>query len=417
MPRLLPPLTDRQVKTFKPPEGIAQADLFDGACAGLSIRVTQGGKRTWNFNFTHGAQRGRVKLGTYPALSLQDAREQALNARRHVELGRDPRQIEDQQPSDMKRLVEDRLRIAVQERVDPRTGKKTPLKSAAEIERRYNKEILPEVGDVAVKDFRIAHLNKVIDPIMAQGSTRVAGAVFHDLQALLNFAVGQGIIEYNPVAKATFRGSKGAERQRFLSLSEIRTLWNGISNALDQSEHVPQIIKLCLITGQRVGEVAGMRKQELDLANNIWTIPAGKTKNGDEHAVPLPAMAVEIILDAMDGAKDYLFTNNEGEAFDRNAVTRAVGRMNAPTDEHPLGELGIPKWTPHDLRRTVSTHMSLEENGLKIPELHIGHVLNHRSQTRKTITQRVYNRNTYLAEKRDALEKWAAFLKKVIAQP
>jgi integrase len=161
-----------------------------------------------------------------------------------------------------------------------------------------------------------------------------------------------------------------------------------------------------------------MAKSELDLANRTWTIPKNRTKNGDEHVVPLSDLAMQIIQPAVASATgDHLFMNHKGKPFDRNAVTRAVGRLCTPSNKKPKGKLEIDDWTPHDLRRTVSTHMSLDENNLNIPELHISHVLNHRSHTRSSVTQRVYNRNRYLNEKREALEKWANFLANLVGVP
>jgi integrase len=408
---------DKTVAAFKTNK--PQAEHFDGLVPGLALRLTKAGRKSWCFHYTSPATQktARITLGTYPALSLKVARDLAITNKGKVEKGIDPRDDATSPDKTVAELIEDRLRLKVRPDIDPKTNKviRQGLKSAREIERRYKKNIVPLVGKVLVKDFRITHLHKAVDPLIAAHKPRMAAMVFHDLQALFNFAVSRGELEYNPLAKADMAGSTGNERERYLTLAEIKKLWNSLPQALSQSDYVPAILKLCLILGQRVGEVSGMAKSELDLKQRIWTIPGNRTKNGDDHVVPLHDLAIGIITPAIKKAKgDYLFPNDKGQRFDRNAVTRAVGRANEPTEDFPLGRFGIPHWTPHDLRRTVSTHMSLDDNGLQIPELHIGHVLNHRTQTRRTITQRVYNKNLYLKEKREALKKWADFLKKVI---
>jgi integrase len=170
--------------------------------------------------------------------------------------------------------------------------------------------------------------------------------------------------------------------------------------------------------GQRVGEVCGMLKSEINPVERTWLIPGDRTKNEEAHLVPISPLAWEIIEGAWAETKgDVLFPNQQGEAFDRKAVSRTIGRIVKPTDKHPLGRLGVEKWTPHDLRRTVTTHMRAKSNALKISHFDVGLVLNHVSVTKKTVTQRHYDVNEYLEEKRDVLEKWANFLKQLVSEP
>jgi len=61
-----------------------------------------------------------------------------------------------------------------------------------------------------------------------------------------------------------------------------------------------RVIKFCLVTGQRIGEVTGLRRSELDLARKVWSIPGSRTKNGHPHSVPLSPMALEIIGESFD---------------------------------------------------------------------------------------------------------------------
>ena len=75
---------------------------------------------------------------------------------------------------------------------------------------------------------------------------------------------------------------------------EIRTMWSALPDA-DMRESTRRIIRLCLVTAQRVGEVAGMTREEIDFDQKLWTIPAARSKNGREHVVPLSDMAIDII--------------------------------------------------------------------------------------------------------------------------
>jgi integrase len=201
--------------------------------------------------------------------------------------------------------------------------------------------------------------------------------------------------------------AKGEARDRVLTPAEIHALWNGLPKALARSKACQRIIKLCLVTAQRVGEVAGMEPRELNLRQATWTIPSWRTKNGSEHIVPLSALAVELIREALAGAgKDtkFVFPNPEGDGFlAASAVARTITRAHEDTNDRPLGRFGIAHWTAHDLRRSAVSIMA--EMG--VAPIVLGHVINHRSVTRAGVTLAVYSHYTYDKEKRAALELWA----------
>ena len=79
---------------------------------------------------------------------------------------------------------------------------------------------------------------------------------------------------------------------------ELKKLWRGLPEALPRSVACQQIIKLCLLTAQRVGEVAGMTRDELDLKARTWTIPSSRSKNKHAHTVPLSDAAIAVIEEA-----------------------------------------------------------------------------------------------------------------------
>ena len=93
--------------------------------------------------------------------------------------------------------------------------------------------------------------------------------------------------------------------------NEVRKLWRNLEAALPRSKAVQKIIKLCLVTGQRVGEVSGMHADELDTERRLWTIPGARTKNKHKHVVPLSDLAVSIIGSIDDVT--FLFPNDESD--------------------------------------------------------------------------------------------------------
>lgn len=397
-------------------KGEAQTECWDAHTAGLSIRVTKAGKKTWTFTYTspRDGKRARISMGTFPATELKRARELVIENRTLVEAGTDPRDIVTDRPKTIAELIEERLEMEVKNQIPP-------VRTANEIERRHRKYVIPLVGDVAVAEFRVdPHYNKVIDPLVRRRKLRQAGQVHTDLMTLMKFAMRRGVIEYSRLAATVTPDPKNV-RKRFLSVPEIRIVWLGLPSVLALSKKCQRILKLCLVLGQRLGEVSGMARAELDLQRRLWTIPKERVKNGDkygDHVVPLSDLAMEIIRDAMrDTNGDWIFPNEEGNGpLEAHVIATTVRRATTARPGLPLGKFGVAKWTPHDLRRTVGTQMLNKENGLEIAKVDKYLVLNHRSATKGNVSDDVYDQNEYLEEKRAALDKWGAFLAKLVGE-
>ena len=157
------------------------------------------------------------------------------------------------------------------------------------------------------------------------------------------------------------------------------------------------IVKLCLLTAQRVGEVAGMASSELDIKAGVWTIPAARSKNKNAHSVPLSGAALAVI-------KEHLV---DEKLFPDAGSTDVIGKAV----ERALPEFGVAHWTLHDLRRTAVTGMA----ELGVSPIVLAHVINHRSVTKAGVTLAVYSQYTYDREKREALELWADRLAGIVA--
>lgn len=123
-------------------------------------------------------------------------------------------------------------------------------------------------------------------------------------------------------------------------------------------------------------------------------------------------LALQMIREAMRTSNgDFLFPDRSGEGPTvHTVVDYALSKAQKPREGMPLGKFGVPRWTPHDLRRSVATHMSR----LKVSQIVIGSVLNHRTVTKASLTQQVYDQYDFAEEKRDALTRWAAHIESVV---
>jgi integrase len=404
-------LTDRFCAGAKA-KGAVQVDYFDEGTPGLALRVTDKGRKAWCFVFTSPKddKRARLTLGRYPQTTLARARTLALEAKGHLDQGNDPRDVlaaEDASAMTVAALVPLYL-----EKPHRKTGR--PRKSVKEIERRLNVNVVPIIGAVKLAELHRRDVNRVVSPIMKRKRHVEATRVFEDFRAMVRWAIGQGYLDRNPM-EGIEPPSVAGVRDRVLSDDEIRTLWNGLPKSLARSKQCQRIVMLCLASAQRVGEVAGMQPSELDLQTAIWTIPGSRTKNGQKHVVPLSALAVEIIRDALaaagNGAK-FVFPNPDSDgSLPAAAVAHTIGRAHIPDVDRPGGRFGIAHWTAHDLRRTAVTKMS----ELGVAPIVQAHVVNHISVTKATVLSKHYDCYDYGREKRQALELWAARLTAIIA--
>jgi integrase len=390
-------LTDRFCAGAKTLAG-KRTDYFDATAQGLALRVTEQGHRSWCFHFRspHDGKRARATIGTYPATSLAVARGKALEARGHVDAGQDPRLVLAGQATagmTVAGLVDSYL-------ADP---EKAALRSRAEIDRRLRRNVVPVIGAVKLSELRRRDVRNVTDAMLRRGVKVEATRTFEDVRAMVRWAVQNEYLDANPLDGMS-KPAEATSSNRVLADDEIRTLWNGLPKALVRSVQCQRIVKLCLVTGQRVGEVAGMMRAELDLQAREWRLPGSRTKNGHPHIVPLSGLAVEIIKEAMADAGEGgpIFPCGEG-SLSPVAVARTILRANEADEERPLGRFGIASWSAHDLRRTALTGMAR----LSVPPIVLGHVANHRTTTRAGVTLAVYSQYTYDKEKREALDGWA----------
>lgn len=404
-------LTDRFCQSAKPIEG-KQTDYFDTVTKGLCLRVSPAGTRSWNLVYSKpgDGKRARMKIGRYPEISLGKAREKARDTRATIGEGTDP-------------VAEKRAVVASQtvaDMVDNYVARHASTKrSGDEIARRLRKNVSEVIGDVKLSELHRRDLTRCIDAVKDRGAHVEANRIFEDMRAMIRWARGRGDLDENLV-EGMRRPTETVERDRYLTADEIKTMWATLADA-DMRESTRRIIRLCLVTGQRVGEVAGMDAVELDLDRALWTIPAARSKNKQEHAVPLSAMALAIIRDQIAAVADlctrkgravpsFIFPGPGGRAAVTGAAIAKAVKREEVTKRNVTTIMGVEPWTPHDLRRTAATHM--EEIG--VSPFIIGHVLNHVSATKASITSRVYARYDYAKEKREALDLWAGRIEGII---
>lgn len=391
--------TDRQIQRMKPKE--KRYEVMDAGRRGFGIRVTPAGVKTWFYlyktNETAGKKRRRLNLGHYPEMTLSQARAAYEAVKQKKERGIDPAQ-----EADNNRIMEDQadtIKSLADRYLKSIEGKR---KSYYQIKRAIDKDILPLWRNKKAKDISKRAVNELLDTIYERGSPIQANRTLALVRRLFNWAISRDIVIYNP-CQGIEAPSKEKQRDRVLSSSEIKVLWDKLQYC-NIAKQIELVMKLQLVTLQRKGECVEAERTEIDLESKVWTIPAHKSKNGLAHRVPLSNIAVDVIHEAL-SLKDkskWLFPSPAFVVQDR--------AMGAASVNHALRDnlelLGIKNITPHDLRRTGASFMT----SMGIPRFTVSKILNH---TDKDVTA-VYDRHSYDAEKKQALDLWATKLKEII---
>jgi len=389
--------------------------------SGFTIRVLPSGVKTWLYIFTYDGKRHEMNLGTYPAVSLEVARQKYNEARKTLLNGKNPATAERERIEDRRKAPT--VKDLCGEYVDRHA--KRFKRSWQKDERILNHDVVPAWGKRKAADISKTDVVRLLEKIVVdRNAPGMANNTFQVVRKMFNFAVERDLLKYSPCIGVKMPAPKNT-RDRVLSGAEIKTFWY----KLDRAAMFPEsknALKLILVTAQRPGEVIGMHTDEIN--GEWWTIPAERAKNGKAHRVYLTQAAREIIQQAIDYTKlireipakqeysGFIFPSplrGKDKAIAPLALSIAVSRnLASPVmDKHgkvfrTINKLGIDHFTPHDLRRTAATFMA--ESGE--PDAVIDAILNHVKQG----VIKVYNQYRYDKEKQSALESWARRLESII---
>jgi integrase len=363
--------------------------VWDEDVTGFALKVTPRGKKSFLVQYrTLDHVERKLKIGDCSTMKPDKARDIARDILMEVRKGGDPAKARKAKRASrgegtLKELFDD---YKAHKKAEGR-------RSSAEIERIFKHDILPEFGKRKPEEISTHEVSILLNKVAAR-SPSVAWAVRRQLSAFYSWAIPSlphGTI--NPVTHAS-RPPKVRSRDRVLTNEELKSLWKAVDNERDPWRTA---LKLLILTGQRREEVLSADWQEFDLRRKVWTIPAVRAKNGKAHVVPLSGPVVKL-LEQLPNRTGRLFPKGTG------IVSRAAKRIR-----DAMGD--VPHWTWHDLRRTVATGLQQLNVRLEVTEA----ILNHVSGSRAGIVG-VYQRHDWADEKREALNKWAQAVVRIVSE-
>ena len=396
-------LTDRAVRLAKPTD--KEQALADGA--GLWLRVQpahKGGAKSWYYRYSYNGKPKRLALGAYPAVSLAEAREACAARRRVLARGIDPATVRAGEGGTLRELVDDWMAaVVVRSRKD----------GGAKLRRQLDADVLAGFGQMAVSSISVQNVAAWVGAVAARGAAQAAGRLLTDIKRMLDWAARTGRIEYNPAAllkPRDFGAALGASRDRNLQFAEIAELARQMP-AADLSERNQALLWMLLATGVRTQELRLARVSEFDIDAREWRIPAEHVKTGIAHVVHLSQFALHQLDVLMRSAVGGLLVPGRGgrapvsDHYIRTMVGRRVDKRRLDRRRNEaLGSLllqGGP-WTPHDLRRTMSSRMRQLGVDYDVVEACLNHVNN--------TVGGVYQRYDFMHERRAAFDVWGQAL-------
>lgn len=453
-------LTETMIEGFRAAPDAKVPEYRWEAGTGFGVAIKPGGSIAYVAKIMVKPEAGepfsrRVVIG--PALGnrrvpLKEARRRADAMRLEGELGVDPsKRVAKQEASD---TAAERAAAAAAEAETAKEQARAEITLGAlfDVWRTEHCVKLRDGSDEAYRVIFDAHVRPRWGHLPAKSLTRAAVAVVHldmadrpysanavirTLRALLNWAAVEKGVQFpggNPLEAFPLHDEEAADR--FLRPIEIQTFWERLPDC-DMDEGTRNALRLALLLGQRGIEIVTLRRQDLDLGGGIWTVPKAVAKNGrrtgKDHLVPLPPLARQVLADQLalvDGANakrekrtgvaqvcPYLFPGSNGRGhMGRNALSKALLRNLPKFGFVTPGTEGSepPVWngfTPHDLRRTMASHVELLGHSSTV----VGAVLNHVQARKGTVTGKHYTVAELLSLKRRALLDWEKAVRDVLA--
>jgi len=394
MPKRITPLSDTKVRTVKPQP--KEVKLFDGG--GLFLLVAPTGGKLWRFKYRFAGKEKKLTFGTYPEISLADARQRREEARKLLAKGVDPGEIKKAQKAALVAVAENSFEVVAREW----HSKFSSAWSASHAETtlgRLKLDVFPVLGARPITEIKAPELLAMLRRIESRGALETAHRVRTICGQVFRYAVATGRAERDLAAdlKGALPPYKKGHLAAIVDPKDVAPLLRAI-DGYKGSFVVKSALQLASLVFVRPGELRQAEWAEIDLDTAEWNIPAERMKMKQPHLVPLSVRAVEILreLKALTGNSRYVFPS--GRSFARpmsnNAINAALRRMGFDKDE----------MTGHGFRAMARTIL---DEVLQIRPDYIEHQLAHAV---KDPNGRAYNRTAHLAERRKMMQLWADYL-------
>ena len=382
-------LTDLKLRKVKPNAG-KRLDIWDTRIPGFGVRISPAGTKTFVLMYRIHNRKRRVSIGRYPEIGLADARRIALEMRAQIARQEDP------QTKGNSNTTSFHFNKAVESFVAIHCVRHNRENTRLETERLLKRNFVTKWHNSDIRKITRADVLIILDDIINEGKPSAANHALAAIRKFFNWCVERGLIEQSPCV-AIRRPAKQVSRDRVLGNDELSKIWHG---GAQLGYPFGRIVQLLILTGQRRGEVSGMRWQDIDFENQIWSIPAEMNKSNRPHTVPLTEMTIEILNEIPRLSDQFVFPARGLSSTTFSGFSKSKRQLDQL--------MTIDDWRLHDLRRTLATNLAR----LSVPPHVVERILNHSTGILGGVAG-IYNRFEYLDEMRLALNQWATDLERI----
>ena len=387
------PLTDTKVKNSKPKDKLYK--ISDGG--GLQLHIQTSGSKYWRLAYRYGEKQKTLALGTYPDVTLAEAREKRSQARKLLDRGIDPA-LEMSKRSRKRRAISEiknSFENIAREWYGMRKDSWTKI-HASRVLRSLEKEVFPDIGNYPIQEITAPLVLNIIRSIEKREALEVASRVLQRCNAIYKYAIQTGRTELNPISN--LQGALKTRRVQHrpaLSISELPDFMNKLDKYSGNTLTV-LALKLIVHTFVRTGELRGALWSEFDFEHAEWRIPAERMKMRSPHIVPLSHQSIAILrqIHKISGHRELVFPSelNWKQPISANTLIYAMYRMGYHS-----------RATVHGFRATASTIFN--ENGFN-PDV-IERQLAHAQRNK---VRAAYNRSEYLDDRRTMMQWWSNYI-------
>jgi integrase len=392
MPKRIKPLSETKIRTTKAQS--KEYKLFDGG--GMFLLVTTSGGKLWHFKYRLDGKEKKLSLGTYPEVSLLEARQRREDARKLLANGIDPGAVRKAQKQ-AKEEDNETFEVIAREWHDK--FKPTWAEShSARVLSRLEQNVFPHIGNRPIKKIKAHELLSVLRRIEARGILHSAHNIRGICGQIFRYAVATGRAESDPAAalRGALPPAKTVNRAALTDPSRVGDLLRAIYSYRG-SFVVQSALKFAPLVFVRPGELRKAEWTEVDFEKEEWNIPPEKMKMRQPHLVPLSKQAIKILaeLKKLTGNGKYVFPGRTSQRpMSDNAILAALRYLGFEKTE----------MTGHGFRAMART---LLDEVLQVrPDL-IEHQLAHAV---RDPLGRAYNRTQHLVERRRMMQTWADYL-------
>jgi integrase len=391
-------LTDTAIRTAKPrnkPYKMADEK-------GMFLYVTPTGGKLWRLKYRFDGKEKLLSLGTYPEVSLKDARASRDEARKLHANKIDPSENRKvQKTARVERAANSFEVIAREWYAKYRSG--WSRSHADRTIRRLENDVFPWVGGRPIAEIAAPEILALLRRIEGRGTLDTAHRAHQNCSQVFRYAIatGRAVRDPTPDLRGALPSAKGAHFAAIIEPNEVGALLRAI-DGFKGTFIVQCALKLAPLLFVRPGELRQARWREFDLDKAEWKYQVSKTKT--DHLVPLACQAVKILneLFPLSGHTEFVFpgARSNGRAMSDAAVNAALRRMGYDTKNEMTG---------HGFRAMARTILH-QEIGIA-PEI-IEHQLAHRVPDSLGTA---YNRTKFIKERRKMMQQWADYLDKLKA--